>query len=81
MLKEGWAGGDYVDPDNYGPNHSYMNYRTDPMNVDEAYISNPKLVEERLLKQVEILNKLDKFRKGRDEDDLIQTHHIKCHCE
>jgi len=52
----------YVDPDNYGFNHSYMAYQTGPIPEDEEYKSDPGIVLRRYEKQVTLLNTLNENR-------------------
>ena len=74
MLKEG---SNWVDPDNYGYNHGYMDYGNGPLDIEEEIMSNPKLMEEKATKQTDILNRFDKSRMGWDKDVLIDKYHTK----
>jgi hypothetical protein len=52
----------WVDPDNYGFNHAYMDYQRGPIEQDKDS-SNPDLMTEKLYKQTTLLQRFDKLRK------------------
>ena len=59
-----------VDPDDYGPNHSYMAYFTKPLAIDLETREIKGLVVEKELKQTELIRKLDTARIVREADPL-----------
>ncbi len=66
--------GNHVDPDNYGENHSYMQYQGGPLPIDEEDKTNPLLASQRLTKQKELVTNVDRLRKGRyQEDNLLES--------
>jgi biotin carboxyl carrier protein len=61
-----------IDPDDYGPNHSYMNYFTEPLAIDAENGKNENLVAYRESRQTEIILDLEGFRIGRETDSVFQ---------
>ena len=51
--------GNHVDPDNYGSGHSYMQYQEGPLPIDEENEKNLFLVEEKIMKQRNLIVKLE----------------------
>jgi len=52
------SGESYFDPDNYGANHSYMQYPTGPLKEDSKEFIDGKLVKERWIRQMQIVHNL-----------------------
>jgi hypothetical protein len=78
MLREG---GNWVDPDNYGPNHSYMNPYKGAMPIDSWEQGGEKEIEqkrkitrEKVLAQYMIINKIDVKRIGWLDDKINKWH-------
>jgi hypothetical protein len=64
----------YVDPDNYGPGYSYMDYFKGPLESDEECCDNYESLNNKLWKQWQITFEIDKKRTGWLNDNLDKWH-------
>jgi len=67
----------WIDPDNYGLNHSYMEYANAVLDVDEELMINPELVELRYIRQKQIRKKFDRLRINPEYNCLRNKYHVK----
>ena len=65
----------WVDPDNFGVNHSYMDYFIGPLEIDREYDKNRKLCQKRWDTQLDLLTELDKHRVNKEKLDLYDLKH------
>jgi hypothetical protein len=69
--------GNKVDPDNYGPKHSYLEYEDGPTELDQMNMDNKNLIDEKASKQRKILSDFDRQRLNWLEHFLSDLWHKK----
>jgi len=75
MLTEGGLYTAWVDADKFGPMHSYMEYCTGPLEIDDQNEENRILTRERLTKQLHITLDFDEHRLSNSQLHLADLKH------
>jgi len=70
LTLELFGGASWVDPDNYGQYHSYMQYADRPLGQDNIKYNDPEMTEQRWTKQLESISNITSF----DEYGKIPRH-------
>jgi hypothetical protein len=75
-----WDGTNFADPDNYGKGHSFMTYGEDYSPIDESLPfpgRTPYELAQRVMRQQDIVDRIDERRRSRPRDPLSNKWHNK----
>jgi len=70
-----WEEGNWVDPNNYGLNHGFMDYSDGSLPGDENILQDLKVVDNKLQNQKEILDEFKKYGK-RDKNATYRENYV-----